>query len=88
MATKARALLQTRWRNGNTFDRYWMVGAGSGTVVGIGTGVGCVLQGINARESAVSGLTVGALTAAFWPIGCAYAALFMPLKILEKMVGN
>jgi len=86
MATKARAMIQTMWRNSDPFDCYWMVGVGSGTVVGIGTGVVCVLQGDKATESAVYGLMAGGLTTLFWPAACAYVALFMPLKILEKMV--
>jgi len=85
MATKARALIQTMWRNGDGIDKYLMIGGALGAVTSVGTGVVVVLQDNRADDAVVAGLTVGGLTSVFWPAGVAGAALYVPLKGLELL---
>jgi len=88
MATKVQEVLRTMWRNGQPIDRYCMLGVGTGTVVGIGTGVGCVFRYSKPGEAAVTGVLAGTMATVAWPVAWAWVALYLPLKVLVKAVST
>lgn len=81
MASKVRAL----WRSGDGMTKYFMIGGALAVPTSVGTGVVAVYEGAYAHEGAAAGLFVGAATALFWPVGVAWAALYVPLKGLELL---
>jgi len=83
MASKARALIQTTWRKGDGIDNYLMIGGALGAVTGVGASIVAVLEGARAGEGVVAGMTVGGMTALFWPVGVVGSVLYVPLKVLE-----